>query len=151
MFYGLCGDLLWNDCGGPTAHTVSYISYPWGCCRIRGGIHSGRIYTGLIKKKSQMPRTTFCLQRCCTKAARSRCRLMDKQAWKIIKRLYPDSTQLKSTRGECLQCMMESEMKKRRVRPFGARETSTRDVFGKSIRPMALHSDAGVSARMHHC
>jgi len=49
------------------------------------------------------------LQRCGVKAARSRRRLMDKQAWKILKKLYPDSTQLESIRGECLQCLMESE------------------------------------------
>ena len=34
---------------------------------------------------------------------------MDKQAWKILKKLYPDSTQLESVRGECLQCLMETE------------------------------------------
>eukprot|EP00934_Nitzschia_sp_Nitz4_P008608 Nitzschia sp. Nitz4//scaffold37_size175936//132332//133816//NITZ4_002060-RA/size175936-processed-gene-0.198-mRNA-1//1//CDS//3329549830//8598//frame0 len=49
------------------------------------------------------------LQRCGVKAARSRRRLMDKHAWKILKRLYPDSTQLESVGGECLQCLMETE------------------------------------------
>jgi hypothetical protein len=49
------------------------------------------------------------LQRCGVKAARSRRRLMDKQAWKILKKLYPDSTQLDSMGGECLQCRMETE------------------------------------------
>lgn len=49
------------------------------------------------------------LQRCGAKAARSRRRLMDKQAWKILKKLYPDSTQLESVGGECLQCLMETE------------------------------------------
>lgn len=49
------------------------------------------------------------LQRCGVKAARSRRRLMDKQAWKVLKKLYPDSTQLESVSGECLQCLMESE------------------------------------------
>lgn len=49
------------------------------------------------------------LQRCGAKAARSRRRLMDKQAWKILKKLYPDSTQLESVSGECLQCLMETE------------------------------------------
>lgn len=53
------------------------------------------------------------LQRCGAKAARSRRRLMDKQAWKILKKLYPDSTQLESIRGECLQCLMESETAKK--------------------------------------
>lgn len=49
------------------------------------------------------------LQRCGAKAARSRRRLLDKQAWKILKKLYPDSTQLESVSGECLQCLMETE------------------------------------------
>jgi hypothetical protein len=49
------------------------------------------------------------LQRCGAKAARSRRRLMDKQAWKILQKLYPDSTQLDSVGGECLPCLMETE------------------------------------------
>ena len=53
------------------------------------------------------------LQRCGAKAARSRRRLMDKQAWKIVKKLYPASTQLESIRGECLQCLMEAETAKK--------------------------------------
>jgi len=38
---------------------------------------------------------------------------MDKQAWKILKKLYPDSTQLDSMGGECLQCLMETETAKK--------------------------------------
>lgn len=38
---------------------------------------------------------------------------MDKQAWKILKKLYPDSTQLESVQGECLQCLVETETEKR--------------------------------------
>jgi hypothetical protein len=53
------------------------------------------------------------LQRCGVKSARSRRRLMDKQAWKILKKLYPDSTQLESVQGECLQCLVETETQKR--------------------------------------
>jgi hypothetical protein len=53
------------------------------------------------------------LQRCGVKSARSRRRLMDKQAWKILKKLYPDSTQLESVQGECLQCLVETETLKR--------------------------------------
>ena len=53
------------------------------------------------------------LQRCGVKSARSRRRLMDKQAWKILKKLYPDSTQLDSVKGECLQCLVEAETVRR--------------------------------------
>lgn len=38
---------------------------------------------------------------------------MDRQAWKILKRLYPDSTQLESHMGECLQCTLEFETVRR--------------------------------------
>ena len=47
------------------------------------------------------------LQRLGAKAARSHRRLMDKKSWKILNKLYPDSTQLESKSGECLQCLME--------------------------------------------
>ncbi|CAJ1949241.1 unnamed protein product [Cylindrotheca closterium] len=53
------------------------------------------------------------LQRCNAKSARARRRLMDKQAWKILRKLYPDSTQLESGNGECLQCLMEKETAKK--------------------------------------
>jgi hypothetical protein len=49
------------------------------------------------------------LQRCSAKAARSRRKLMDKQAWKVLRKLYPDSTQLESKSGECLQCLLDNE------------------------------------------
>lgn len=50
------------------------------------------------------------LQRCSSgKSARARRRLLDKQAWKILKKLYPDSTQLESAVGECLHCTLEAE------------------------------------------
>jgi hypothetical protein len=53
------------------------------------------------------------LQRCSAKTARSRRKLMDKQAWKVLRKLYPDSTTLESVSGECLQCLMETEAAKR--------------------------------------
>jgi hypothetical protein len=49
------------------------------------------------------------LQRSGAKAARSHRRLMDKKSWKVLRKLYPDSIQLESTHGECLQCLMEAE------------------------------------------
>lgn len=44
-------------------------------------------------------------QMACSKAKSAK--RLDKQAWKILKRLYPDSTQLV---GECVQCSFEREM-----------------------------------------
>ena len=48
-----------------------------------------------------------------SKSARARRRLLDRQAWKILKKLYPDSTQLSSAMGECLQCTVEAETVKK--------------------------------------
>ena len=48
-----------------------------------------------------------------SKSARARRRLLDRQAWKILKKLYPDSTQLCSAMGECLQCTVEAETAKK--------------------------------------
>jgi hypothetical protein len=42
------------------------------------------------------------------KSARARRRLLDKQAWKILKALYPESTPLPTQSGECIQCIAES-------------------------------------------
>jgi hypothetical protein len=54
------------------------------------------------------------LQRCSnSKSSRARRRLLDRQAWKILKKLYPDSTQLSSNMGECLQCTVEAETAKK--------------------------------------
>ena len=53
------------------------------------------------------------LQRSGAKAARSHRKLMDKKSWKVLSKLYPDSTQLTSVSGECLQCLMEAETARR--------------------------------------
>lgn len=53
------------------------------------------------------------LQRCSAKSARSRRKLMDKHSWKVLRKLYPDSTTLESVGGECLQCLMEAEAAKK--------------------------------------
>lgn len=43
----------------------------------------------------------YCLSK---KSARARRRLLDKQSWKMLKKLYPDSKELEAGLGECLQC-----------------------------------------------
>lgn len=54
------------------------------------------------------------LQHCSScKSARARRRVLDRKAWKILKKLYPDSTQLESAMGECLQCTLEAETSKK--------------------------------------
>ena len=48
------------------------------------------------------------LQHCTsTKSVRARRRLLDKQAWKILKALYPESTPIPAQSGECIQCIAE--------------------------------------------
>mmetsp|Transcript_7796 Transcript_7796/g.11194 ORF Transcript_7796/g.11194 Transcript_7796/m.11194 type:complete len:590 (-) Transcript_7796:46-1815(-) len=44
-----------------------------------------------------------------SKSARARRKLLDKQAWKVLKKIYPESTALDSANGECLQCALEQE------------------------------------------
>jgi len=53
------------------------------------------------------------LARCSSKSARARRRVMDKQAWRVLKKLYPDSIQLSSVHTECVQCAMEAETTKK--------------------------------------
>lgn len=68
------------------------------------------------------------LARCSTKSARARRRIMDKQAWRVLNRLYPDSVPLSCSAtgssgnggllgvgqsGECVQCLMEQEAEKK--------------------------------------
>lgn len=55
------------------------------------------------------------LMRCSSKSARARRRVMDKQAWKVLKRLYPDSIQLDASVGTagCLACAAEAETAKK--------------------------------------
>jgi hypothetical protein len=61
------------------------------------------------------------LQRCSNgKSARARRRLLDKQAWKILKKLYPDSTPIDSVVGECLQCRAEAETTKKNAERHAA-------------------------------
>ena len=51
--------------------------------------------------------------RTCISTSRAKRRLLDKQAWKVLKKLYPHGAQLSSLDGECLQCTMEVETVKR--------------------------------------
>lgn len=55
------------------------------------------------------------LRQCSSKSARARRRVMDKQAWKVLKRLYPDSIQLDASVGSagCLVCAAEAETVKK--------------------------------------
>lgn len=53
------------------------------------------------------------LKHCSSKSARARRRVMDKQAWKVLKKLYPDSIQLRALQTECLQCALEAETVKK--------------------------------------
>jgi hypothetical protein len=52
------------------------------------------------------------VKQCSSKSARARRRVMDKQAWKVLKRLYPDSVQLEASVG-CLLCTVEAETAKK--------------------------------------
>ncbi|KAL7505430.1 hypothetical protein ACHAXN_005267 [Cyclotella atomus] len=55
------------------------------------------------------------LKHCSGKSARARRRTMDKKAWKVLKKLYPDSVQIEAGVGVsgCLMCAAESEAAKK--------------------------------------
>ena len=82
------------------------------------------------------------LQHCnSTKSARARRRVMDKQAWKVLKRLYPDSTSLEVKTGECLQCALEEESSRKEQERKKTRETEERK------RPLSCPIVRGVYTR----
>lgn len=60
------------------------------------------------------------------RSSRATRRLLDKQAWKVLKKLYPQGAQLSILDGECLQCAMEVEMEKRNEDMRKQRETNER-------------------------
>jgi len=62
------------------------------------------------------------------RGSRAKRRLLDKQAWKILKKLYPQGAQLSSLDGECLQCTMEVETEKRSVEMQKQRKTEERKI-----------------------
>lgn len=66
------------------------------------------------------------IKQCSTKSARARRRVMDKQAWKVLKRLYPDSIQLEANTHGCLICAAEAEMAKKAEQERNEEEKSTR-------------------------
>ena len=67
------------------------------------------------------------LQHCpSTRNARGRRRLLDKQAWKVLKKLYPDSVSMDTESGECLQCRIEEETAKLALKQQDERETEER-------------------------
>eukprot|EP00550_Attheya_septentrionalis_P000269 CAMPEP_0198291872 /NCGR_PEP_ID=MMETSP1449-20131203/9238_1 /TAXON_ID=420275 /ORGANISM="Attheya septentrionalis, Strain CCMP2084" /LENGTH=560 /DNA_ID=CAMNT_0043990557 /DNA_START=408 /DNA_END=2090 /DNA_ORIENTATION=- len=59
-------------------------------------------------------------------STRTRRRLMDRQAWKVLKKLYPDSVTLDGLNGECLQCKLEVEMGKKNEARLREKETNER-------------------------
>lgn len=68
-----------------------------------------------------------CLKYCGEgRSSRATRRLLDKQAWKVLKKLYPHGTQLSTLDGECLQCAMEVEMLKRNEEMKKQKETQER-------------------------
>ena len=61
-----------------------------------------------------------------TEASKSKRRLMDKQAWKVLKKLYPDSVQLSGLDSECIQCKLEAETARKDEEMKKQRETEER-------------------------
>jgi len=59
-------------------------------------------------------------------ASKSKRRLMDKQAWKVLKKLYPDSVQLSGMDSECIQCKLETETARKNEEMKKQKETAER-------------------------
>lgn len=70
------------------------------------------------------------VKQCSTKSARARRRVMDKQAWKVLKRLYPDAIQLEASKtginGGCLLCAAEAETAKKAENDMKEEEKANR-------------------------
>jgi len=88
------------------------------------------------------------LARCSSKSARARRRIMDKQAWKVLNRLYPDSVPLSVdgtgasvVQAECVQCLMEQETAKKTQADQREREKEERK------RPLSCPTVRGIYTR----
>ena len=82
------------------------------------------------------------LQHCpSTRNARGRRRLLDKQAWKVLKKLYPDSVSMDTESGECLQCRVEGETAKLELKQREEQEKEERR------KPLASSVVRGVYTR----
>mmetsp|Transcript_33160 Transcript_33160/g.97834 ORF Transcript_33160/g.97834 Transcript_33160/m.97834 type:complete len:736 (-) Transcript_33160:59-2266(-) len=81
------------------------------------------------------------LARCSSKSARARRRTMDKQAWKVLNKLYPASVPLSSVQTECVQCIMEQEAEKKNEADRREREKEERK------RPLSCSIVRGIYTR----
>mmetsp|Transcript_30957 Transcript_30957/g.45902 ORF Transcript_30957/g.45902 Transcript_30957/m.45902 type:complete len:552 (-) Transcript_30957:77-1732(-) len=81
-----------------------------------------------------------------TRTARARRRLLDKQAWKTLKKLYPESIALPAMSGECLQCALEKETTKRAAdkAASAAKEERKLCLSDKLVRGLYTRSSRGV-------
>jgi len=86
------------------------------------------------------------LRHCSSKSARARRRIMDKQAWKILRKLYPDSVQLNALQTECVQCAMEEEMrrKNKEVKEEEEKEKRRKPLACPLIRGFYMRGNKGV-------
>jgi len=67
------------------------------------------------------------LQHCkSTRSARAKRRLLDRQAWKVLNKLYPDSVSLESDNGECILCRAEDASMKEEQRNLKEQEREER-------------------------
>lgn len=76
-----------------------------------------------------------------TRNAKARRRLLDKQAWKVLKKLYPDSVSLDTESGECLQCRVELQAVKLEQKQLEEEEKEERR------RPLSCHIVRGIYTR----
>ncbi len=85
-----------------------------------------------------------------SRSARAKRRLMDKQAWKVLKKLYPEGVQLSTLEGECIQCTMEAEAKKRNqeMQKLKEKEERKKPLQNEHLRKFYKRARGGVP---EHC
>lgn len=89
-------------------------------------------------------------QMACSKARSAR--RLDKQAWKILKKLYPDSTQLATAVGECVQCSLERETQLKHQTDMKEKETKARKEPVSGTEMCACDKgERAVRSLMHAC
>ncbi|KAL7530438.1 hypothetical protein ACHAWF_003374 [Thalassiosira exigua] len=66
-----------------------------------------------VNQRTYLPCEHGSIKQCSTKSSRARCRVLDKQPWRVLKRLYPESVPLDTDGAGCLLCVAEAETVKR--------------------------------------
>ena len=115
-------------------------------CTVVGSKNGGGRSNNVNQLSSPGGGTSLSLSSSSSRSSRAKRRLMDKQAWKVLKKLYPEGIQLSSLQGECIQCTMEAEAQKRNIEMKKQKETEERKrpLQNSHVRKFYSRSNRGV-------